>query len=138
MFRHNSTLISRRDSVRRPPHLDVLPCDQVITRHLHILPALTSSDRPVRTVDTDRWLSQVETHHPVSALPKEPKMAPALGMYEVPKGVQLGGGPVLLRIGRSQMGWEERNYQVIVRLGEDSVLSCPTGKSGCLQDYFLL
>lgn len=65
-------------------------------------------------------------------------MAPASTLYEVPAGLKIGNGLVLLRIGRTLMGWEDRNYQVLLRVGEDSVLSCPTGKSGYLQDCFLL
>lgn len=139
MSQHGS-LISRRDSVLRPPQLDVLPCERVGTRHLHVLPPLnTPSERATRlTPELDGWLRSLEAAFSLEALPQDAKMAPAVGVYEVPAGLSVDTGQVLLRIGRSLMGWEDRNYQLLVRVGEDSVLSCPTGKSGSLQDYFLL
>lgn len=139
MNRHGS-IVSRRDSVLRPPQLDVLPCEHVSTRHLHVLPSLsTPTERATRlTPEIDGWLHSLETTFSLETLPQDPKIAPAAGIYEVPTGLSVGTGQVLLRVGRSLMGWEDRNYQLLVRVGEDSVLSCPTGKAGSLQDYFLL
>lgn len=139
MNRHES-LVSRRDSVLRPPQLDVLPYERVSTRHLHILPPLNyPSERAARlTPELDDWLRSLETLFSLDTLPRDPKMAPAPDIHELPSGLRVGTGQVLLRVGRSLMGWEDRNYQLLVRVGSDSVLSCPTGKSGSLQDYFLL
>ena len=141
MFRQKSILLpSRRDSVRRPPQMDVLPCEAICTRHLHILPPISSLEQPSTrlSVDLENWLKQIELSSPITHLSTDPKTPPVSGLYEIPSGVRIDDGTVLLRVGKSQMGWDERNYQLLVKLADDSVLSCPSGKSGCVQDYFLL
>lgn len=128
MFR--SSTPSRRDSVRRTPHAEVLPCD-VPTRHLHFLPPHACLEQ-----STAEWLAKVERRLPLSMINTNLRSIPSV---RATTGVTFRPtGSLLLRIAKTKMSGEERNYQLFVRLGQDAVLSCPTGKSGGLQDYFLL
>lgn len=129
--------------------MEVIPYDGVSTRHLHILPSLPDTQlRTLLTPELDAWLLEMEERHSLDTVPLEPRIAPSHGLYDIPIGIEVGNGPILLRIVNSQVYSEDiNNHQMVVRLASTSdnnsfegtsAISCPTGKSGHLQDYLLL
>lgn len=137
MFRGG--LPSRRDSIRRPSsqddHLNI-PCS---LNHVHCFP-------PARSIDLSSmsdWISKIERQHPLGMLaneaghsrsvPSKPSLATAITVNPA--------GYLLLRIGMIKLLNDDKdrsNYQVLVKLGDETASSCLRGRSAGLQDYFLL
>ncbi|PJF20123.1 hypothetical protein PSACC_00065 [Paramicrosporidium saccamoebae] len=114
---------SRRDSVRRVPQIP----SSCATRHLHVGP-LGQSAR------VDDWVCKVERELPLGMVGGEARAVP----QATSKGIVNPEGWLLIRMAKIKMIWGDKSFQLVVRLGNDAVLSCPGTKTSGLQDYFLL
>lgn len=120
LFRNNS----RRDSIRRIPQIP----SNCTTKHLHVGPL-------GQCAKVEDWISRIERELPLGLIGGEVRSVPV----GTTKGIVNPSGWLLVRIAKVKMIWEEKGFQLVVRVGEESgVLSCLGTKSGGLQDYFLL
>lgn len=136
MFRSGAP--SRRESMRKSSVPDFIVCEELGTWHVHVPGAVSLST--AIPAETMQWMVKVEQEMPPVSIPTEnSRMAPKKGPFSVPSGSAVSPtGYLFLRIVKTKLIGEEKSQQLMVRMGGDAVLSCPTGKSGTLQDYFLL
>ena len=120
-----SMQVSRTDSIRLPSN--VLVCN-VSTHHVHLA-------TPIALESVEAWLGNVERRLPLGMLTG--------AVHEIPTATILENvnvnpeGFILLRVGKTKF-MREGKFQLIVQLDDDSITSCPSDKSGQVQDLFLL
>lgn len=132
--------MSRRDVERRQSYNDNIPFECAL-RHVHWLPRAT--DCIDRSAVSD-WMARVERQLPLSMISTEagiPKNMPTPPLG-IPDNLNISSpqGLLLVRVGKSKLvDWEDQGFQLVARLGDQMLESCPVTKSHAgLQEYFIL
>lgn len=124
--------------VRKQAHETFVVMDGVATKHIHVLPAcLTAS----LTGEVKTWIGELEAKCPISTIPISDRAEPVPHpqALSLPRGIRVNPeGYMLLRIANTNISMEEKNYQLSIKSGEESILTCQAGKDGSILEYCLM